>query len=256
MVSELCVFPSSMAFWFWYTEKITKTFKERKCCYNSCQIEKKMFSSYGFLFLCIVPSGKTHLENSLTIFSSPRSKPKKRWNKTKTKWGQTSLWRSRSCAIRYYISKRNSSGNDAAQNIPIAVTYKRYAIIIFLNYNPAPWMDTKRVKSSASIKIFTMSLLTLFLYLRLLYEISSCPKVKGIKLYESLLLRRKNFKVKARYINCQRTLRFVLPAWKIHEMEYSHHIKIYWPELPPHTHQSSSSTIRFYLFVLSKEEIR
>lgn len=142
------------------------------------------------------------------------------------------------------------------QNIPIAVTYKRYAIIIFLNYNPAPWMDTKRVKSSASIKIFTMSLLTLFLYLRLLYEISSCPKVKGIKLYESLLLRRKNFKVKARYINCQRTLRFVLPAWKIHEMEYSHHIKIYWPELPPHTHQSSSSTIRFYLFVLSKEEIR
>lgn len=45
--------------------------------------KKKMFSSYGFLFLCIVPSGKTHLENSLTIFSSPRSKPKKRWNKTK-----------------------------------------------------------------------------------------------------------------------------------------------------------------------------
>jgi hypothetical protein len=195
-----------------------------------------MFSSYGFLFLCIGPSGKTHLENSLTIFSSPRSKPKKRWNKTKQNEDK------QVCDAHDLVQSATIFLNEILlgmmlQNIPIAVTYKRYAIIIFLNYNLAPWMDTKRVKSSASIKIFTMSLLTFFLYLRLLYEISSCPKVKGIKLYESLLLRRKNFKVKARYINCQRTLRFVLPAWKIHEMEYSHHIKIYWPELPP-THTS------------------
>jgi hypothetical protein len=212
-----------------------------------------MFSSYGFLFLCIVPSGKTHLENSLTIFSSPRSKPKKRWNKTKQNEDK------QVCDAHDLVQSATIFLNEILlgmmlQNIPIAVTYKRYAIIIFLNYNLAPWMDTKRVKSSASIKIFTMSLLTLFLYLRLLYEISSCPKVKGIKLYESLLLRRKNFKVKARYINCQRTLRFVLPAWKIHEMEYSHHIKIYWPELPPtHINHRAQRSVSISLSYLKKK---